>query len=344
MCPRKEIASAPSCSSIRGTDDGCGKLTLPSDDAQDAHAVVALPNLIGSGSSLWRKRKGIQAPLMKMEKFTKKDECEEIWLAPEISEKYAVKDVLGSGSMAVVHRASLRGPRNQEVALKVLKARGNPEMVQLARQEFELLKRLPPHPHIIQAFDFHEIPRGGVVMALELFDGLTLQKATLAAPEKKLSPACVSQLSTALFKALAHLHSHGVIHRDVKPCNIFVSRSLLDLRLGDFNVARSLEDGASLSPAGDPIYRAPEVSDGAACSEQSDVWSAGLSMFFALTGALLHWRRSRHVENEEDYLARLSYIEGISLAFENSLRSALNHAAQERPPASELASEEAWAL
>ena len=79
-------------------------------------------------------------------------------------------------------------------------------------------------------------------LVLEFFDGLSLQAAV---QEKHMPEHIAHSLCQALFDAVAHVHSLNILHRDIKPPNILVSRCLRDLRLIDFNVATSMDSECS---------------------------------------------------------------------------------------------------
>jgi serine/threonine protein kinase len=125
-----------------------------------------------------------------------------------------------------------------------------------------------------------------VVLVLEYFDGSSLNKAISNTPEKQFTEVVSHALFVKLLQAVAHLHHHRIIHRDVKPENILVSPNLRDLRLVDFNTAKQLVEGGALTVTGTRLYAAPEVLSGDSPSEASDVWSSGLCLHLMLIGQL----------------------------------------------------------
>lgn len=199
---------------------------------------------------------------------------------------YEVLEKLGSGSTSSVVRARRRSD-GRLVALKTVRS-SDPEMLRVAREEYELLRRLD-HPSIVRALDFHALG-GHDVIVLELFEGRPLEEALAEAGGL---PEAVARAAFAqLLGALAYLHARGILHRDLNPRNVLVSADFQDLRLVDFNTATSRQsaagcwDGDPLTPTGTPLYAAPEVLAGESPSEPSDVWTAGLCLFFMLSGRL----------------------------------------------------------
>jgi serine/threonine protein kinase len=214
-----------------------------------------------------------------------------------------------------------------------------------AEREYDMLKHLEPHPNIIKAFDFHNL-KGEATLVLEFFDGMSLQSAV---NEKRMQEATARTLCTFLFDAVAHLHANGILHRDIKPPNILVSRSRQDLRLIDFNVAARLDNGAPLSPTGTEMYKAPELLLGDTACERSDVWSSGLCVFFMLSGSLPQDRDDiklcgpTNVVASEPARFDAKCWQGISEECKDMLRRSLDTNLEERPNMAELLGD-AWIL
>ena len=195
--------------------------------------------------------------------------------------RYVVHESLGQGSMGTVYRGTRRTDQ-REVALKAMQALDE-EMTALFKQEFTILRRLK-HPHIIEALDFF-VAEDQAVLVLELFEGVALTSAAKWTPFGL--PESVGQrLFKQLMLATDYLHHRQIIHRDIKGENVLVSQNLMDLRLIDFNSARCLLEGGSLTNAGTQEYASPEVCRGEPHSASSDIWCAGLCLYLMLAGHL----------------------------------------------------------
>ena len=195
--------------------------------------------------------------------------------------RYIVHESLGQGSMGTVYRGTRRSDQ-REVALKAMQALDE-EMTELLKQEFKILRKLS-HPHVIEALDFF-VADDQAVLVLELFEGLPLSAAARSTPCAL--PECVGQrLFKQLTLAVDYLHHRQIIHRDIKGENVLVGQNLMDLRLIDFNSARCLLEGGSLTNAGTQEYASPEVCRGEPHSASSDIWCAGLCLYLMLAGHL----------------------------------------------------------
>ncbi len=199
-------------------------------------------------------------------------------LAPD----YEVLREVAGGGMGVVY-AARQTRLDRTVAIKILR----PELATaVASERFlaegRLLARLA-HPNIIPIYDAGE-GDGLLYLVMEFVEGETLAERLKRGP---LSLREASNLARDLLAALGAAHALGVVHRDVKPANIFLrdGRALL----GDFGVARWREES---DPAltrtgqqiGTPRYMSPEQSDGVVATPSTDVYAAGLVLWEATTG------------------------------------------------------------
>jgi serine/threonine-protein kinase len=198
-------------------------------------------------------------------------------LSDSTAERYQIMEKLGTGCITSVYRA-VHVATGRTVAIKRVRST-DAGAAHSTKMEYDLLRSLPEHRHIIKAIDYH-VMQGHGMLVLEFFDGITLHDLVLNCV---LSATSVNFVMIALFNAIGHVHAQGLLHRDVKPQNILVSHDCRDLRLIDFNVA-SL--GGGLTPTGTTLYKAPELLLGEVHSTSSDVWASALCIFFALTGTL----------------------------------------------------------
>ena len=198
--------------------------------------------------------------------------------------KYEIVDELGSGGMGTVYRA--RDPvLDRLVALKTMFTGGALEEEARRRflREARSVARLQ-HPNIITIFEFGEVD-GRPFIAMELLEGLDLDQAVQQGRLSDLGAKL--RIIEQLCQGLDYAHSRGVIHRDVKPSNVFV----LDdgtAKLLDFGIARiegstfATDKGVVL---GTPHYMAPEQFKPDPIDQRVDMWSVGVILYELLTGA-----------------------------------------------------------
>jgi serine/threonine-protein kinase len=206
-----------------------------------------------------------------------------------VQERYMIEALLGSGGMASVYRGRHQ-LIDRQVALKFLKAKQARDATSRARflREARAVNRVQ-HEHIIDVSDFGETSDGLVYMVMEYLEGRTLTTEIAKSP-LPLDRTCQIGLQVAL--ALARAHQHGVVHRDVKPANIFlIQRNDCDhfVKLLDFGLARGPEDVALTSSNllfGTPEYMAPEQVRGTAIGTKADLYALGCVLFEMVTGRI----------------------------------------------------------
>lgn len=207
------------------------------------------------------------------------------------SKQYRITETLGEGGMGTVYRA-YDPLLERDVALKVMKE-GLPKAARRCFRHEALFGARLSHPNLVKVFDLGALPESGLEwFAMEWLRGKDLERLIMAARDRGLrfSLTLVAQVFDGVLDALSHAHRHGVIHRDVKPANIFVSRQdgpRVSARLLDFGVACDLrrDDGHALERCGDPRYVAPEQALGGTTPDaRTDVYAVGMSLFEAVTG------------------------------------------------------------
>ena len=175
---------------------------------------------------------------------------------PEIPD-FRLTDVLGQGGMGTVYLAE-QVSLGREVALKVV----NRPAVGIA-DEARTVAQLH-HPNIVQVHAAGTA-QGQSWFAMELMRGKTANHRPFASTEE------VARLGVQIAEALSYAHRCGVIHRDVKPSNIFIGEDGI-AKLGDFGLANSPCDG------GTRRYMAPELLDGGKATESSDQYALGVTL------------------------------------------------------------------
>lgn len=210
-----------------------------------------------------------------------------------VRQKWHVDVLLGVGGMAAVYAATHRN--GSRVALKVL----HPELCTHADirtrflREGYLANRIR-HPGAVRVADDDVAEDGSPYLVMELLDGESLEdrRARLGG---KLDVDEVLAAADQLLDVLAAAHEHGIVHRDIKPDNVFLTRDGV-VKVLDFGIAR-LREVSSKSAAtitgitmGTPCYMSPEQARGvwAEVDAQSDVWAVGATMFSLITGRLVH--------------------------------------------------------
>lgn len=199
---------------------------------------------------------------------------------------------IGQGAMGEVWRgfdAVLRRPVAVKVLAKVPPGRDPMKAKARFEREIKAMAALD-HPHVTRILDYGMTPDNVAYLTMDLLDGVDL--ATLARERGGLPERTVVVLMEQAARALAHAHARGIVHRDVKPSNIFVCEAgdgVGHVRLLDFGIAKFDADGedeltATGAFVGTPQYAAPEVALGHAPGAAADIYGLGASMYHALTG------------------------------------------------------------
>ncbi len=209
--------------------------------------------------------------------------------------KYEIVSKLGSGGMGAVFLARHR-EIGKLVAIKILRADLAKDRQHLARflQEARAANEVT-HRNIVEVLDFgsHE---GRPYLVMEYLRGESLGE--VLARERRMAPAAIIRVFVPLLKALAAAHQRGVIHRDIKPDNLFLSRDddteAPTPKILDFGIAkRTFSDDVRLTDTraafGTPAYMAPEQAMGARdVTPAADQYAVGVIIYEALSGRLPH--------------------------------------------------------
>src|SRR5262245_7660184 len=195
--------------------------------------------------------------------------------------KYIVEETIGKGGMGTVYlaRDEVLGRR---VVIRVL--HGLPDAA--AKVRFLEEARAPStlnHPNVVQIYDWGE-ENGRPYIVMEWVQGEDLQHALADGQLRDLHRKLLVAVQIA--KALEHIHAHGIIHRDIKPQNVFIDRHG-QVKLIDFGISRR-EDFSQTQKGfalGTPYYMAPEQLRGERVDSRTDIYSFGILLFELLTGS-----------------------------------------------------------
>ena len=206
-----------------------------------------------------------------------------------LSSRYTIESIVGRGGMAEVYVARDK-VLDCTIALKLLKEQhvDSEEFRKRFRREAESIASLS-HPNIVSAYDWGNAEDDKPYIAMEYIEGGTLAK--LIARKGTLDPFEAAAIARQVSLALAESHRCGVIHRDIKPHNIFLTGNPLDsigaVKVGDFGIARAIEATAVTDTSlivGSVRYLSPEQARGESMGPSSDLYSLGVVLYEMLTG------------------------------------------------------------
>jgi CheY-like chemotaxis protein len=232
------------------------------------------------------RRRALASAERRLVKGTQSDP--ETWTGSVLGNRYLVGEVIGRGGMGCVYEAE-RQDLAMRVAIKILHPgyAAREDLVSRFKREAQVVAAID-HPNIVKVLDFHEEPP--VFLVMERLHGASL--AATIANEGQLEFTRVAFIASQMLSALAAAHRANVVHRDLKPDNVFLTKmsNLNDIvKLLDFGVAKLLapteekltETGIVL---GTPAYMAPEYARAGTMDERGDIYAVGCVMYESLVG------------------------------------------------------------
>jgi serine/threonine protein kinase len=205
--------------------------------------------------------------------------------------RYQMLARLGEGGMGVVYKAR-QTSIDRTLALKMLNPQmaQDPTWVQRFYNEAKACSRLQ-HPNTIRMYDFGQTSDGRLFMTMEFLDGISLRAAIDQGP---MTGERVAKIIIQCCASLAEAHSLGIIHRDIKPDNVFLlthAGAADYVKLLDFSVAKLLQEGDRMHTQagmvfGTPQYMSPEQGRGLPLDARSDLYALGILAFEMLTGSV----------------------------------------------------------
>lgn len=213
-----------------------------------------------------------------------------------VDDRYRLDAVVGRGGMGLVFRA-MHLVLRREVAVKIL----HPSLAAShdVRSRFEreaLAVGKVDHPNCVATFDVGRLADGSLYLAMELLEGRQLGE--VLAHEGRLAPKRALHILRHILRGLSGIHNAGLVHRDIKPDNIFLTRQGEDVdfaKILDFGIAKPIvgelvDDGVRLTQAGmafgTPIYMSPEQALGNKLDGRADLYAAAVIGYEMLAGQL----------------------------------------------------------
>ncbi|HEU5354444.1 MAG TPA: protein kinase [Actinocrinis sp.] len=215
--------------------------------------------------------------------------------APESVPGYRDLARIGHGGFSVVYRA-VQESFERAVALKVLTVGPDEDARRRFLREVRLAGRLSGHPHVVTVLDIGTTRSGRPYFAMDLYHGGSMRdRLRRSGP---LSPGETAAVGAKIADALAAAHSLGVLHRDVKPNNILISR-FGEPALADFGVSCLLHSSSSASVLDvfSPQHAAPELMTRGVLTASSDIYALGSTLYQLVTGEPPFGGRERDVRS-----------------------------------------------
>lgn len=214
-----------------------------------------------------------------------------------LCDRYEIIESLGSGGMGAVYKAR-QTLIDSIVAIKVLHSHLLKDTASQERFKSEAKAAINlRHERLMAVSDYGVAPSGQPFIVMQYVDGVSLDDWLERQGKRSLEE--FFDIFTQVCQGLAHAHKHGVVHRDVKPGNIMLSKNSdgkWDVHIVDFGIAKVLPSGRGavqhLTQTGEifgsPLYMSPEQCKGREVDARSDIYSLGCVMFECLTGSPPH--------------------------------------------------------
>lgn len=202
--------------------------------------------------------------------------------------RYHIQRYIGKGGMADVYEA-IDTISKYEVAIKICRddVESKEEMYQRFLYEIKIAAAIQNHYNIVKIYDYGKTKEQLPYMITEFLYGQTLRDVIDTKRNLGLEEACY--IISQLLDALDELHTRGIIHRDVKPQNIYLLPDST-VKLGDFGISIFVSEVSNINEVnkiiGTPQYMAPELAMGKKASFLSDIYAVGITFFELLVGSV----------------------------------------------------------
>jgi len=263
-----------------------------------------------------------------------------------IAGRYRIEARVGSGAMGAVYRAEQAG-LGRRVALKIVNRDRQVDGDTLARfrREATALSALH-HPNTVRVFDFGSTTNGLLYLAMELLEGEPLTDRLLR--EGPLPLPVALAITQQVLRSIGEAHARGLVHRDLKPDNIFLARVPGEhqpiVKVLDFGIAKAVAGDRKIDQFetldgtvfGTPRYMSPEQAGGRALDPRSDLYSVGIMLYELIAGhppfvdsdAVVVM--ARHIRDKPELLSRAAPVRKIPASIDAVVSRALAKQPDER--------------
>lgn len=260
-----------------------------------------------------------------------------------LSSEYQILELIGTGGWSRVYKAK-RNSKDDHVAIKVLHSHLLFDQESVSRFEREAKSQAGlSHPNICRVFDYNRLDTGQPYIVMEYLDGESL--SAVLRRKGKLDASTAVPIFADCCRGLKAAHEQGIVHRDVKPANIFLlgnsDSGKQQIKLLDFGMAKIIVGGhPDLTQTGTAFgtvqYMSPEQALGERIDGRSDLYALGCVMYETLTGKKVFEGRTafgvmeQHVRKEPKPFRDVDPITKVSAALEGVVMKALAKNADDR--------------
>ena len=298
------LDAEPSSGPSRGEVAALLAQTAPGGSRAAAVAAAAASNQASPRRAAARApAKAALPPTLLSERKSESHGSRDDMVGRTLNRRYLVGEKVGEGGFGAVFRGKQLAT-GRDVALKILHSSnlGDATIVARFRREAEACCRLR-NPHTVVTYDFDQTEDGVLYLAMELLNGRSLHHLEKA--ENHLDPYRVLRIIDQVAEALGEAHQNGVVHRDMKPENIYIERRAGEdyVKVLDFGIAKIMSDDRAqpaLTAVGQTLgtleFMSPEQLRGQALDGRSDIYALGIVAYEMLTGDLPFGKAKAAVE------------------------------------------------
>lgn len=193
-------------------------------------------------------------------------------------EKYERIRVVGRGAFGIVHLCLRKADQKLVILKQIPVEQMTKEERQAAQNECQVLKLLN-HPNVIEYYE-NFLEDKALMIAMEYAPGGTLAEFIQKRCNSLLEEETILHFFVQILLALHHVHTHLILHRDLKTQNILLDKHRMVVKIGDFGISKILSSKSkAYTVVGTPCYISPELCEGKPYNQKSDIWALGCVLY-----------------------------------------------------------------